>query len=170
MEKEVKNGLTKKIIKIIGASILSLSIIGTQLESTPIYAQGVSDTTYEQIQINADTLLTKTSQEKTKKKTTKKKATKKKSTKKKTTKKKATKKKTTKKKTKKKTTKKTTKKSNKKTKTKKSSKKVSTTVYITNTGNKYHRRSCRYLRKSCYSISKSKAKSSGYSACKVCKP
>lgn len=46
----------------------------------------------------------------------------------------------------------------------------SLTVYITNTGEKYHRYGCRYLRKSCISISKSSAISRGYSACKICKP
>ncbi|MDD6354742.1 MAG: fibronectin type III domain-containing protein [Oscillospiraceae bacterium] len=63
-----------------------------------------------------------------------------------------------------------------KTKSKKSSKKStkksssSGTVYITDTGSKYHRANCRTLKKSKYRISKSKAKSQGYTACKVCKP
>jgi len=43
-------------------------------------------------------------------------------------------------------------------------------VYITNTGEKYHRSNCRYLRKSKIPISLSKAKSSGYEPCKVCSP
>lgn len=44
------------------------------------------------------------------------------------------------------------------------------TVYITDTGSKYHRSGCRYLSKSCHAISLSSAKASGYTACKVCKP
>ena len=44
------------------------------------------------------------------------------------------------------------------------------TVYITNTGGKYHSGGCRYLKKSKISISKSKAEAQGYSPCKVCKP
>lgn len=44
------------------------------------------------------------------------------------------------------------------------------TVYITDTGSKYHRYGCRYLRQSCHSISLSSAKSRGYTACKVCDP
>lgn len=44
------------------------------------------------------------------------------------------------------------------------------TVYITRTGAKYHRSSCRYLKKSKISITKSSAISQGYTACKVCKP
>lgn len=47
---------------------------------------------------------------------------------------------------------------------------VGTTVYITNTGNKYHRAGCRYLKKSQQSISKNNAVTQGYEACKVCKP
>ena len=43
-------------------------------------------------------------------------------------------------------------------------------VYITETGGKYHRWSCRYLKDSCYEISLSKAIASGYTACSVCKP
>lgn len=50
------------------------------------------------------------------------------------------------------------------------SKKKETTVYITDTGEKYHRGSCRYLRKSKHSISLSEAKSMGYTPCSVCKP
>ena len=45
---------------------------------------------------------------------------------------------------------------------------VSSTVYITKTGNKYHEAGCRYLRKSKIAISKSKAISQGYEACSVC--
>lgn len=43
-------------------------------------------------------------------------------------------------------------------------------VYITKTGKKYHRLGCRYLSKSCISISLTKAKQQGYTPCKVCKP
>ena len=44
------------------------------------------------------------------------------------------------------------------------------TVYITATGNKYHRASCRYLEKSKISIDLSDALAAGYGACKVCRP
>ncbi len=44
------------------------------------------------------------------------------------------------------------------------------TVYITKTGEKYHRDDCRYLRQSKISISKNDAIRQGYTACKVCKP
>lgn len=44
------------------------------------------------------------------------------------------------------------------------------TVYITDTGLKYHRGSCRYLKKSKIKISRSDAIARGYKACKVCKP
>lgn len=47
---------------------------------------------------------------------------------------------------------------------------VSTTVYITNTGNKYHRDGCSYLRSSQISISKNNAISQGYTACSRCNP
>ena len=43
-------------------------------------------------------------------------------------------------------------------------------VYITNTGEKYHRAGCRYLKKSSIPISRSEAIARGYTACKVCKP
>lgn len=43
-------------------------------------------------------------------------------------------------------------------------------VYITRTGAKYHRGSCRYLRKSKIAISLSAARASGYTACSVCRP
>lgn len=46
----------------------------------------------------------------------------------------------------------------------------STTVYITNTGSKYHRIGCSYLRKSQHAISKSDAISQGYEACSRCNP
>lgn len=57
-----------------------------------------------------------------------------------------------------------------KTKAKVVKKTTSGTVYITNTGEKYHRGTCRYLRYSKYSISKSAAIAQGYTACKVCRP
>lgn len=41
------------------------------------------------------------------------------------------------------------------------------TVYITKTGDKYHRYGCRYL-KSCIEISYNDARSRGYTACSVC--
>lgn len=44
------------------------------------------------------------------------------------------------------------------------------TVYVTNTGKKYHRDGCRYLSKSRIPISLSGAKASGYGPCKVCSP
>ena len=43
-------------------------------------------------------------------------------------------------------------------------------VYITKTGKKYHKGSCRYLKNSKIEIKKAKAKELGYSACAVCKP
>lgn len=44
------------------------------------------------------------------------------------------------------------------------------TVYITDTGEKYHRSGCRYLSKSKYAISRDDARAQGYTPCKVCKP
>jgi hypothetical protein len=44
------------------------------------------------------------------------------------------------------------------------------TVYITNTGEKYHKQTCKYLSKSSISTELSKAKENGYTACSVCKP
>ncbi|HWY10434.1 MAG TPA: hypothetical protein VN026_03860 [Bacteroidia bacterium] len=44
------------------------------------------------------------------------------------------------------------------------------TVYITNTGEKYHASGCRYLSKSKNAIELSDALNKGYVACKVCKP
>lgn len=44
------------------------------------------------------------------------------------------------------------------------------TVYITDTGQKYHRGGCRYLSRSKHAISKSNALSRGYDACSVCRP
>lgn len=45
-----------------------------------------------------------------------------------------------------------------------------TIVYITNTGKKYHRSSCSYLRNSKISINISDAKAKGYTACSRCNP
>lgn len=47
---------------------------------------------------------------------------------------------------------------------------TSATVYITDTGSKYHRGSCSYLRSSKHSISKNSAISQGYTACSRCNP
>lgn len=47
--------------------------------------------------------------------------------------------------------------------------KISTTVYITKTGAKYHRDGCKYLSKSKIAISLENARSS-YSPCSVCSP
>lgn len=44
------------------------------------------------------------------------------------------------------------------------------TVYITKTGEKYHRDGCQYLRQSKISISKSDAINSGYTPCSRCNP
>ena len=44
------------------------------------------------------------------------------------------------------------------------------TVYVTNTGAKYHRDGCRYLNKSRIPISLPDAQAAGYTPCKVCKP
>lgn len=46
----------------------------------------------------------------------------------------------------------------------------SSTVYITNTGSKYHRSDCRYLSSSKIAISLGEAKDRGYTPCSVCKP
>jgi len=43
-------------------------------------------------------------------------------------------------------------------------------VYVTKTGDKYHKSSCHYLKRSKIKITKSEAQSLGYTACKVCKP
>lgn len=50
------------------------------------------------------------------------------------------------------------------------SKKKEITVYITETGKKYHRGNCRYLRKSKIAISLKEACERGYKPCSVCKP
>lgn len=44
------------------------------------------------------------------------------------------------------------------------------TVYVTKTGEKYHRDGCQYLRKSQIAISLSSAKSQGYTPCSKCSP
>lgn len=44
----------------------------------------------------------------------------------------------------------------------------SPTVYITRTGDKYHRYECMYLSESCREISLRKAKRKGYAPCSVC--
>ena len=44
------------------------------------------------------------------------------------------------------------------------------TVYVTRTGKKYHREGCVHLRQSKISISRKKAKESGYTPCKHCMP
>jgi nitrate/TMAO reductase-like tetraheme cytochrome c subunit len=46
----------------------------------------------------------------------------------------------------------------------------SQTVYITDTGNKYHRSNCRTLKKSKTKTSLKRAKADGYEPCKVCHP
>ena len=47
---------------------------------------------------------------------------------------------------------------------------TTTYVYTTDTGSKYHKSGCRYLKKSCIKISLKEAKSQGLTPCKVCKP
>lgn len=44
------------------------------------------------------------------------------------------------------------------------------TVYITNTGTKYHRAGCQYLSRSCHAIDLKDAIAEGYAPCKVCCP
>lgn len=51
-----------------------------------------------------------------------------------------------------------------------SSESTGTTVYITDTGKKYHRDGCQYLRESKHSISLSSAKEAGYGPCSRCHP
>jgi transposase len=46
----------------------------------------------------------------------------------------------------------------------------SATVFITETGDKYHESSCRHLKKSRKEISLEEAKKQGYKPCSVCKP
>ena len=47
---------------------------------------------------------------------------------------------------------------------------IETTVYVTNTGSKYHSAGCQYLSKSQIAISPSDAKAQGYGACSKCNP
>lgn len=47
---------------------------------------------------------------------------------------------------------------------------ASTTVYITNTGEKYHKSGCQYLSQSKIAISLAEACNKGYTPCSVCKP
>ena len=47
---------------------------------------------------------------------------------------------------------------------------TSYTVYITDTGSKYHRDGCRYLKQSKIAIDKDSAIAQGYGACSVCNP
>ena len=44
------------------------------------------------------------------------------------------------------------------------------TVYVTRTGERYHRGSCHHLRRSKFAVSLSEAKRQGYTPCKVCRP
>lgn len=44
------------------------------------------------------------------------------------------------------------------------------TVYVTDTGKKYHVDGCRYLRKSRIPMKLAEAKKAGYDPCSVCKP
>ena len=53
-------------------------------------------------------------------------------------------------------------------KLKEASEEQSTTVYITNTGEKYHRDGCQYLRQSKIAISLDDAINQGYTACSRC--
>ena len=46
----------------------------------------------------------------------------------------------------------------------------SQTVYITKTGEKYHKKGCQYLKYSSRSIDLKDAINAGYEPCKVCKP
>ncbi len=42
------------------------------------------------------------------------------------------------------------------------------TVYITETGSKYHKKSCKYLRNSCIKTAFEKAVKNGYTPCSIC--
>lgn len=46
----------------------------------------------------------------------------------------------------------------------------SITVYVTDTGERYHRADCQYLRYSKHAVSLKEAKRQGYTPCKVCRP
>ena len=47
---------------------------------------------------------------------------------------------------------------------------IAQTVYVTKTGSKYHKSSCRYLKSSKISINLADAKAKDFTACSVCKP
>ena len=47
---------------------------------------------------------------------------------------------------------------------------IGQTVYTTNTGEKYHKSSCRYLKYSKKEYTLKKVKALGFTACSVCKP
>jgi hypothetical protein len=49
-------------------------------------------------------------------------------------------------------------------------KQATTYVYVTDTGTKYHRKTCQTLQHSKHRITLTKAKKAGYKPCKVCKP
>jgi competence protein ComEC len=49
-------------------------------------------------------------------------------------------------------------------------KQVEETFYITKTGKRYHRGSCRHLRYSAYPITRAEAEAQGYTPCRVCYP
>lgn len=44
------------------------------------------------------------------------------------------------------------------------------TVYVTDTGSKYHSYGCQYLRESCHGMTLYQAKQAGYTACSRCDP
>ena len=49
-------------------------------------------------------------------------------------------------------------------------KQVEETFYITRTGERYHRGSCRHLRRSAIPITRAEAEARGYTPCRVCHP
>jgi hypothetical protein len=49
-------------------------------------------------------------------------------------------------------------------------KRVEETFYITRTGERYHRGSCRHLRRSAFPITRAEAEAQGYTPCRVCYP
>jgi competence protein ComEC len=49
-------------------------------------------------------------------------------------------------------------------------KRVEETFYITRTGARYHRGSCRHLRRSAFPITRAEAEAQGYTPCRVCYP
>jgi len=51
-----------------------------------------------------------------------------------------------------------------------SSQKIESVVYVTRTGKKYHRSTCRYAAKATRSMPRSEAEALGYGACGICKP